>query len=127
MPYTPLKPFFYDDSGFPISFLHDRVNEPPSGTTNGTTFTLTYTPAVTGQIIKGGQLSGPTGRGRTEVSIDGGSNWYNITTGVTLGTAGVEATVLVRGVAIPFSGDDSEASGFALLVTDESGEAGWLD
>ena len=128
MPYQPVQARFYDSTGNWISFYHNRVDEPPSGTTNGTTLTLTYTPSVAGQIIRGGQVSGPTGRGRVEVSVNGGGVWANVTSGITLpGLAGVPQTVLVRGVAVPFSGDNSEVSGFCLTVTDKTGQAGWLD
>jgi hypothetical protein len=127
--YNPVPIRFYDTAAHAIGFFHDRVEEPVSGTTNGTTLTLTYTPRIAGQIIRGGQLSGPLSRCRVEASTDGGSVWTNVTTGITLpGSpgAGSPYTVLVRGVAIPFAGDNSEVSSFAVVVTESAGQADWL-
>lgn len=128
MPYNALPIRFYDDTGAMISFWHCRVDEPPSGTTNGATLTLKYTPAVTGQIIRCGQIGGPTGRSRVEVSVNGGSSWANAANGVALpGLAGVEQEIWVRGVALSFAEDDSEVSSFCLAVTDKTAQAAWLD
>lgn len=126
MPYRPVGNTFRDESGEDIIVYETRVDEPVSGETLGTVLTTAYTPRKSYERLVVAQQSGPTGRCRVDVRVDGGA-WVNGATGVVLGPAGTEQDIEFRPVGLPFVGDDTEESAMGVAVVGEAVEAGWLD
>lgn len=126
MPYRPIENTFRDESGEDLIVYEDRVDEPASGETLGTVLTTLYTPRKAYERLVVAQRSGPTGRCRIDVRVDGGS-WVNGATGVVLGAPGVEQEVEFRPVGLPYPTDDTEETAFSAVVVGEAIEAAWTD
>ncbi len=125
MPYRPLENTFRDESGEDLTVYEDRVDEPASGETLGTVLVTAYTPRKAYERLVVAQKSGPTGRCRIDVRVDGGS-WVSGATSVVLGPAGTEQEIEFRPVGLPFVGDDTAESSMGVFVVGEAGDAGWL-
>jgi hypothetical protein len=119
---------FTDASGYPITNHQGTLDEPtaPAVEAAGPAITVRYTPqGLADERYLAGQAAGPTARARVEISTDAGADYDDAAAGVAVGATGVEETLLVRGVGLPFAGDDTEQSTFQLGVA-SSGEADWL-
>jgi hypothetical protein len=126
MAFKPLPPSFKDASGRRIDHTEHVIDEPisPAVETLGPSVALTYTPrGLAGERYIAARVAGPTGQVRVEISTDGGTGWD---TEQAVGAAGVAESILVRDVALPFAGNDSEQTSLVLGVVADAGEADWL-
>lgn len=123
--WKPMPKTVRASDGSAIEFYSEVVNEPAGAETNGQSISLLYTPrGSTNERYISGVAAGPTGRCRVDISTNGGGAWAPAT-GTAVGAAGVQQTILVRFVALPYAGDDSQATSFGFGVA-ASGEASYL-
>lgn len=117
MPFNSVRPKFYQGASV-FNRYEETLDEPPSGETNGTTLNLSYTQRA-GELLYAVAMGGPLDRARVDVSTDGGTVW------LPADGLDIDGAFKLRGVAVPFSGDDTEASSFALVTIGEGSDANW--
>lgn len=124
MPFRPVERTLLDASGRPLTRYETRLEEPASGTANGTAVPFTYTPREDGERLVARHRSGPTGRVRLDVR-EGAGAYANAANGIALPDAGDEFAGDFRPVALAFVGDDSEPTTLGLVVVGVPGAGNW--
>lgn len=128
MPYKPIESTFLDTTHAAILYYAETVEEPisPATSTNGATVQLYDTPLVSGETYRAPRIAGVAGIGRVEIKIGAGA-WTDASSGVAVGgTVGVEQSVQMRLVALPYSGTGDNPQAWYALHVCSTGEADWL-
>lgn len=121
MPYKPAQRTFTDASHEPITHYQESVPE----STNGATVQLYDTPQTATETYRALRCAGPAAA-RIDLDIDG-AGFADASSGLAVGgTPGVEQSVQMRAVALPYAGSgDNPQVWFAVCAVD-SGAADWL-
>lgn len=129
MPYKPIERTFSDSSHEAILHYAEAVEEPlaPATETNGATVQLYDTPVVSGETYRAPRCAGEA-VARIDIKIGAGA-WTDATTsGVAVGgTVGVEQSVQMRAVALPYSGTGDNPQAWFRLVAVSTGAAAWTN
>jgi hypothetical protein len=120
---------FKTASGRRATRISEVVLEPisPATETPNTAVSLRFTPrGLTDEayVVLPMDTAAAT-RMRVDISVDGGA-YADGTTPQAAGAEGVEQTIDVRAVGLPWAGDDPERAVYTVGVT-ATGEAGWED